>query len=85
MEASLMQTLKTTQEYGGINIILERRYDQKQYKCDQCEFRANGPKHIWQHKRREHSDYMLVCEYCGYMTNDKSHLNCHVRRKHTCK
>ena len=32
-EADFMQTLKTTQDHGRINIILERRYDQKQYKC----------------------------------------------------
>ena len=33
MEASMMQTLKTTQDYGGMNIILEREQDQKQWKC----------------------------------------------------
>ena len=41
MEAIMMQTLKTTQEYGGINIILERKHDQKQYQCKQCDFRSN--------------------------------------------
>ena len=40
MEADIMQTLKTTQEYGGMNIRLERRDDQKLYKCNQCDFRA---------------------------------------------
>ena len=35
MEAIMMQTLKTTEEYGGINIRLERRDDQKLYKCNQ--------------------------------------------------
>ena len=38
MEARLMQTLKTTEEYGGMNIILERKHDQKQYKCKQYDF-----------------------------------------------
>ena len=60
MEASLMQTLKTTEEYGGMNIMLERTYEQKQYKCKQCDFRANGPIHILEHKRRNHSDYKLL-------------------------
>ena len=31
MEAKKMQTLKTTQEYGGINVRLERKQDQKLY------------------------------------------------------
>ena len=82
MEASLMQTLKTTEEYGGMNIILERKHDQKQYQCDQCDFRANGSQHIYEHKKRDHSDYKLLCEYCGYMTNDSSHFHKHVRRMH---
>ena len=67
------------------NIRLERRDDQKQFKCKLCEFRANGPRHIWQHKRRDHSDYKVLCDQCGYMTNDKSNFNHHVRSKHTCK
>ena len=29
MEASVMQSLKTTEEYGGMKIILERKLDQK--------------------------------------------------------
>merc|ERR1711895_93967 len=37
MEASMMQTMKTTQEYGRINIRLERKQDQKKWKCDQCD------------------------------------------------
>ena len=41
MEANMMQTLKTTQDYGGMNIILEREQDKKQWKCNQCDFRAN--------------------------------------------
>ena len=82
MEASLMQTLKTTEEHGGMNIILERKHDQKQYKCKQCDFRAIGSKHIWAHKRREHSDYKVLCDRCGYMTKIKSDFNRHVRRKH---
>ena len=82
MEASLMQTLKTTEEYGGMNIRLERKYDQKQYKCEQCDFRANHKRNIWEHKRRNHSDYKVLCNQCGYMTNDKSAFNKHVRRKH---
>ena len=85
MEASLMQTLKTTTEYGWNNKILERRYDQKQYQCDQCNFRTNRKCNIYNHKRMEHTDYMLLCEYCGYTTNDESNLNSHVRAKHTCK
>merc|ERR1711888_14002 len=82
MEASLMQTLKTTEEYGGMNIRLERKHDQKQYKCEQCDFRANHKRNIWEHKRRNHSDYKVLCNQCGYMTNDKSSFNKHVRRKH---
>ena len=82
MEAMLMQTLKTTQEHGGMNIILERKYDQKQYKCEQCHFRANGRDHILQHKRRNHSDYMLLCDRCGYTTNVNSNFNRHFKAKH---
>ena len=82
MEASLMQTLKTTQDHGGMNIILERKHDQKQYKCEQCDFRANLKCNILNHKRRNHSDYKLLCDRCGYMTNDKSNFNHHVRAKH---
>ena len=82
MEADIMQTLKTTEEYGGMNIRLERKHDQKQYKCEQCDFRANGRNHIRNHKRRNHSDYKVLCDRCGYTTNHSSHLKRHVRRKH---
>ena len=82
MEARLMQTLKTTEEHGGMNIILERKHDQKQYKCKQCDFRAIGSKHIYEHKKREHSDYKLLCDVCGYMTKVNSNFNRHVRVKH---
>ena len=84
-EASLMQTLKTTQDYGGMNIRLERRYDQKQFQCKLCEFRANLKCDISNHKRRTHTDYMLLCDRCGYTTNVNSHFNLHFRRKHTLK
>ena len=83
MEADIMQILKTTEEYRGINIMLEKTYEQKQYKCDQCDFKANGTNHIWEHKRRNHSDYKVICDQCGYTTNNKSHLKLHVRRKHS--
>ena len=66
MEASLMQTLKTTQYHGGMNIVLERRDDQKQYECKQCDFRANHKNNISDHKRRDHSNYMLLCDQSGY-------------------
>ena len=82
MEASMMQTLKTNQEYGGINIRLERKQDQKQWKCVHCDFRANDRNNIYDHKRRHHSDYMLLCDQCEYMTNDKSNFDKHVDRKH---
>ena len=82
MEASMMQTLKTTQEYGGINIRLERKQDQKQWKCDQCDFRANLQCNISNNKRRNHSDYMLLCDQWGYMSNDRGYFNKHVDRKH---
>ena len=82
MEADIMQTLQTTEEYGGMNMILERKHNQKQYKCKQCDFKANGTNHIWQHKRRTHSYYMLLCDHCGYTSNDKSHFRKHFRRMH---
>ena len=77
-----MQTLKTTQDHDGINIRLERRYDQKQYQCVQCNFRSNLKRNIWRHKRMEHSEYKVLCEKCGYSTNVKSSLNRHVKAKH---
>ena len=82
MEASLMQTLKTTQEYGGINIILERKHDQKQFQCKLCDFRTNHKSNIWQHKRMEHSDFKVVCDQCGYMTKVESDFNRHFKAKH---
>ena len=82
MEASLMQTLKTTEEYGGMNIILERKHDQKQYKCTQCDFRANHKSNISQHKRMNHSDYKVLCDRCGYITNDLGHLKRNFKAKH---
>ena len=82
MEGSLMQTLKTTQDYGGINIRLERKHDQKQYKCNQCDFRANLKCAILNHKRREHTDYKVLCDQCGYTTNHSGHLNRHFKAKH---
>ena len=82
MEASLMQTLKTTQDYGGMNIMLERKHNQKQYKCEQCDFRANGRDHIYEHKRRNHTDYKVLCEHCGYMTKHSGHLHRHIKAKH---
>ena len=82
MEASLMQTLKTTQDHGGMNIRLERKHDQKQYKCNQCDFRAYIKRNIWEHKRREHSDYKVLCDQCGYTTNHLGHLKRHFKAKH---
>ena len=85
MEANFMQTLKTAQEYGGMNIILERRDDQKRYKCKQCNFRAISKDCISKHKKREHSNYMVLCDRCGYTTSVNSNFNHHVRAKHTYK
>ena len=82
MEASMMQTMKTTQEYGGINIRLERKQDQKQWKCDQCDFRANRKKYISKHNKRDHSDYKVLCDQCGYITKNKSNLKRHFKAKH---
>ena len=79
LEASMMQTMKTTQEYGGINIRLERKQDQKQWKCDQCDFRANLQSSLSNHKR---SDYMLLGDRCGYMTKNNSNFGTHFRGKH---
>ena len=83
MEADIMQILKTTEEYGGINIMLEKTYEQKQYKCKQCDFKANGTNHIWNHKKREHSDYKVICDRCGYTTNHLGHLKRHFKAKHS--
>ena len=47
MEASIMQTMKTTEEYGGMNIILERKHDQKLYECEHCDFRTNDRHNIY--------------------------------------
>ena len=82
MEASMMQTMKTTQDHGGMNIIIERKQDQKQWKCKQCDFRASFQCDISNHKRRDHSDYMLLCDRCGYMINHSSQLKHHFRAKH---
>ena len=60
MEASFMQTLKTTEEYGGMNIRLEKKHEQKLYKCNQCEFRANGTKHIYEHKK----EHIVITGWC---------------------
>ena len=74
---------KHAEEMGiNMNIILERKHNQKQFQCKLCEFRSNRPKHIWQHKRREHSDYKVLCDRCGYLTNIKSDFNSNVRRMH---
>ena len=82
MKADIMQTLKTSQEYGGINFILERKHDQKQYKCNQCDFRANLKTDIYAHKRREHSDYKVLCDQCGYTTNNSGHFKRHFKAIH---
>ena len=82
MEEDIMQTLKTTQDHGGMNIILERRDDQKQYQCDQCDFRANLKWNIWLHNIRTHSDYKVLCDQCGYMSNQLGHLHRHIKAKH---
>ena len=81
MEADIMQILKTTEDYGGINIILEKTYEQKQYKCKQCDFRANHKCNISHHKRREYSDFKVLCD-CGYMTNVNYNLKRHFKAKH---
>ena len=82
MEADIMQTLKTTQDYGGINIMLERKHDQKQFQCKLCEFRSNLKSAISHHKRRDHSDYKVLCDQCGYISNQLGNLKRHFRRKH---
>ena len=65
-----------------MNIMLERKHDQKQYKCELCDFRANLKCDISNHKRRNHSDYKVLCEDCGYTTNVKSHFKRHFKAKH---
>ena len=65
-----------------MNIRLEKRDDQKQYQCDQCDFRADNTQLITQHKRRDHSGYMVLCDQCGYMSNQLGHLKRHVIAKH---
>ena len=82
MEAIMMQTLRTTQDHGGINIISEKTYKQKQYHCDQCDFRTNHPKHILSHNIRTHSDYKVLCDQCGYMSNQLVNLKRHIIAKH---
>ena len=74
MEAIMMQTLRTTQDHGGINIISEKTYKQKLYKCNQCDFRTNLKSNIAHHKRRTHSDYKVLCDQCGYISKDLSDL-----------
>ena len=81
MEAIMMQTLKTTQEYGGMNIRLERKHDQKQFQCELCDFRTNLKYNIYEHKRRYHSDFKVLCDRCGYMTNHSGNF----KAKHACK
>ena len=82
VEAIMMQTLKTTEEYGGINIRLERRDDQKRYNCKQCNFRSNHKCNISNHKRRDHSDYKVLCDQCEYTSKNLSHLKRHIKAKH---
>ena len=82
MEADIMQTMKTTQDHGGINIISERKHDQKRYNCKQCDFRANLKSAISNHKRRDHTDYKVLCDQCGYTTNQSSSLKRHFKAKH---
>ena len=82
MEGSLMQTLKTTQDHGGINIRLERKHKQKQFQCELCDFRANHKNNIYAHKRRDHSDYKVLCDQCGYTTNQLGHFKRHFKAKH---
>ena len=82
MEAIMMQTLKTTQDHGGINIISERKHDQKQFQCKLCEFRSNLKSAISHHKRRDHSGYKVLCDQCGYMSNQLEHLHRHIKAKH---
>ena len=82
VEAIMMQTLKTTEEYGGINIISENTYKQKLYKCNQCDFRANLKSNIAHHKRRDHSDYKVLCDQCEYMSKDLGRLKRHIKAKH---
>merc|ERR1712208_123749 len=82
MEAIMMQTLRTTQDHGGINIISEKTYKQKQFQCDQCNFRSNQKCNILNHKRRDHSDYKVLCDQCGYISNQLGNLKRHVRAKH---
>ena len=49
---------------------------------EKCDFRSINKVLISKHKRRTHSDYMLLCDRCGYTTNQSSNFNRHFRRKH---
>ena len=54
------------QGFGQYSPYGASRYDQKQFQCKLCEFRANLNCDISNHKRRTHTDYMLLCDRCGY-------------------
>ena len=96
MEASWMQILKTTEEYGGINKILERRYDQKQYQCEQCDYnskvKCNVQRHMKVHMKRneahpttkrKHDQKQYQCEQCDFRANGRNNISDHKRRKYT--
>ena len=60
----------------------KRKHDQKQYQCEQCDFRTNLKCNILNHKRRNHSDYKVLCDRCGYTTNINYNLKRNFKAKH---
>ena len=56
----------------------------KNYKCDQCDFKAARPQHLKTHVEAMHLGIMYTCDYdnCGKSFNLKRNLDAHKKTVH---
>ena len=52
------------------------------FQCDQCEYEAEMPNNLAQHKRLKHPNVWHKCSQCDFTAATKSTTNIHIQIMH---
>ena len=56
-----------------------KHINEKQYKCENCEYRTKEKHHLREHKQSEHEKRSVSCTECDFKTNTKETLEKHMK------